>query len=169
MVIEFIDICRGDEVYASACSIITPPFVAVIDSGVVHSYVWVPEDHGDVRGSDATFQFKCSSSTIVAFKMEGIAPTRGSNSFFMKVDQGSEMAWDFGSDVGNNWRWRTFNFEYQITEGPHELHVIGREDGTKMRRVGFVKGQETCNFYSAGMIAININFLLHLLLGISFG
>ena len=134
--------------YAAAYGVITPPFVAVEDNGLENSYVWTPEDsapgHSVENAGKATFRFTCSKSTTVTFKVEGSAPNGKSDSFYIAVDRGDAKTWHYPRT--NGWHWKTFSSQYSITEGRHELHVFGREDGTKLRRVGFEKGEGTCCF-----------------------
>ena len=124
------------------------------------SYVWLPEGsplgHHDStpqqnRGK-ATFLFRCSESVVVTFKVEGSAPNTGSDSFYMAVDDGAKETWHYPTT--DDWHWQTFSSEYSISEGRHELHVMGREDGTKLRRVGIVKGKDACCFAIAGIFQL---------------
>ena len=125
--------------------------MAVDANGLEQSYVWSPQmktldpqDSGKV-----TFPFSCSESTEVTFKVEGIAPDTDSNSFFVEVDNGSKEIFHF--PVTNYWLWETFPSKYSVSAGRHELHVLSREPHTKMRRIGFVKGKETCFFDFSGL------------------
>ena len=144
-----LDVCGGDnEVYASAYSAVAPPFVAVGSNNFQSSYVWYPEGLSNCQTSQscgkATFLFSCSESTVVTFKVEGSAPNSHSDSFYIAVDGGAPKTWYYPNT--NDWHWDTFQFEYSISEGLHQLHVLGREAGIKLRRVGMVKGKDKCCF-----------------------
>ena len=159
-----LDVCRGSEVYASACSVITQPFVAVRNNGLENSYVWSPETNDAPQNlqnpGKATFLFSCSTNAVVTFKVEGSAPHGNADSFYMAVDGGAGEVWHYPNTKAENvdWHWKTFSSEYYISEGIHELHVIKREDGTKLRRVGLVKGKGTCIFDITGIIKVKDNF-----------
>ena len=128
--------------------------MAVESNGLVSSYVWSPQrETKDPQDSGkVTFLFSCSESTDVSFKVEGIAPHTEANSFFVQVDDGSKEKWHF--PVTNDWRWETFSSKYSVSRGRHELHVLSRERHTKMRRIGFVKGKETCLFDAPGIFQV---------------
>ena len=140
--------CSNIYMYAAAYGGITSPFVAVDSNGLENSYVWTPD--GSAPGTSvenagkATFRFSCSKSAAVTFKAEGSAPNGNADSFYIAVDGGDAKTWHYPKT--NDWHWKTFSSQYSITEGRHELHVFGREDGIKLRRIGFEKGTGTCCF-----------------------
>ena len=128
--------------------------MAVDNNGLEESYVWSKES----GSGKVTFPFSCSKSTEVTFKVEVIAPHGGANSFYVEVDNGSKEKWSL--PVSNDWRWATFSSEYSISSGrSHELHVLSRERYTKMRRIGFVKGKDTCLFNAPGIFETKDIFL----------
>ena len=148
-----LDTCGVSEVYASTSAVITLPFVAVDNNGLEESYVWSKES----GSGKVTFPFSCSQSTEVTFKVEGIAPNSMANSFYVEVDNGSKDTFHF--PVTNNWRWETCASKYSVSAGSHELHVLSRERYTKMRRIGFVKGKDTCLFNAPGIFETTDIFL----------
>ena len=127
--------------------------MAVQRNDVQQSYVWLPEGSQSSlpppKKGKATFLFSCSKSAVVTFKIEGSAPDPRSDSFYIAVDGGDPEKWIYPRT--NDWHWKTFSeSEYSISGGLHLLHVLGREDGTKLRRVGIVKGKDECCFKPPG-------------------
>ena len=136
--------------------------MAVANNGLQSSYVWLPQgSHPGVSHTErgkSTFLFNCSKSAVVTFKVEGSAPNSESDSFYIAVDGDDVEEWHYPRTSESHWK--TFPSEYSISEGLHEFHVLGREDGTKLRRVGLVKGRGTCCFTIPGIFQLYDTFYL---------
>jgi len=143
--------CSGSQIYAICAYEIQEPHVAVnADAADLStSYVWTPDGtgthwEGGQRG-ESIFLFYCSSATSVTVKIEGNAPTGNSDSFFVAVDDEEPRLWHYPRTSG--WHWKTFGSSFSVSEGSHKLRIQEREDGTKMRAVGFDSGKGQCSFF----------------------
>jgi hypothetical protein len=68
------------------------------------------------------------------------APYGSDNSFFIQIDDDSNMLWEI--QLGNSWHWDRVNnrgiadpVRFTLTEGVHTIKVKVREDGTKLDKM----------------------------------
>jgi hypothetical protein len=99
---------------------------------------------GANHSGNAVFTFNVTESGTYKVKGRYIAPNGSSDSFFVKMDNGTEYIWDLTNT--DNWR-ETFvsargengYMHYQLGAGEHTFTIKGRESGAKLDWLELVK------------------------------
>jgi hypothetical protein len=107
-------------------------------------YLWVPTGSGDFltlssAAGEAVYQF--TVPTAGTYVIWGLTSTKGGNSFFASVDNGSYLLWNVPNNNGA-WDWRalanhpsTSAARFALSAGTHSLRLKQREDGTRIDRL----------------------------------
>jgi hypothetical protein len=106
---------------------------------------------------EAQFQFSCAAAvTELTLAFEINVPTANDDSVFIGLDDGAHAQWDLPhanhdggvgtahgcvaqhcEDTGG-FHWATYTETFDPSPGKHTLHIYGREDGVKIRKIRFV-------------------------------
>ena len=114
----------------------------------------VLESPGDVNalGSGPTggahYHFICTSSTFVQFTMNAMILGVLQDSSYVVMDGGSQTTWQFGSgDIRDMFAYSTTkSLTYAVSQGPHTLSILEREDGGRFDHIKMILGFGTCTW-----------------------
>ena len=115
---------------SATAGVLTPPMQ------VVDNHIEVPNG-SDVDGS-ASFAWRASTDTTVAFEFDVLAPSGNDDSFYISIDNGSPAEWTIA--VSASWQWVSGPVAYTVAAGDHTLHIARREDGAKLRTLRVASG-----------------------------
>ena len=105
------------------------------------TFAIIPAGTGTFSGSYISFVFTNCEETVVQFAISAHARDGSSDSFLMKVDDGSELTWHYPNQ--QDFAWQTFATTFTVAAGEHTLYVHHREDDTGFLAVKIVEGQAT--------------------------
>ena len=124
---------------SATAGVLTPPMQ------VVENHIEVP--NGSEADGSASFAWRASTDTTVAFEFDVLAPSDNDDSFFISIDDGSPVTWNIA--VSASWQWVSGPATYTVAAGDHTLHIARREDGAKLRTLRVVSGDASFRIDSA--------------------
>lgn len=162
--VRFADFCVSESSASQCPSTITQQFALFIEaeSGSLTSpmakysdanasggqYIQVPSGSGSNSTSSppstgrATYNFTVPYTGVYQVEARVIAPTTGTDSFWIQMDNGSWINWNEIA-ICSSWSWRTVHnnangnqiVNFNLSAGSHTLRVAYRERGTKIDRI----------------------------------
>lgn len=133
-------VIEGTWIIEAEDGILTPPMEIVIDDKAsMYKAIQVPNTSPNTSTAKAVYTFEVLKEDEYIIWGRVMAPSTVDNSFYYKLDDGTQAYWRINT-IGTNWIWNRANSEgvnsiHFLKTGEHTLEVINRENGTSMDKI----------------------------------